>query len=165
VQLHHAIGVTIPEIKFHGMLVVPWNLIPILVTSCSPKRSKVGLINHPLELLFTSCNAFEPLPSVQIKKIVVSGIYGTCHRIISCNNGKRYRGNLPILPFNHDIVLGSLIILVMLSEWSLVCSDTPKLPYIALPIFLSLKRIKKFLVGDDVLKLVIVDRTYKLNTI
>jgi hypothetical protein len=45
----------------------------------------------------------ETFPSFDIKKVMFSCINSTGHRVIGCNDRKRFSRNLPILLFNQHI--------------------------------------------------------------
>jgi hypothetical protein len=45
----------------------------------------------------------ETFPSFDIKKVMFSCINSTGHRVVSCNDRKRFSRNLPILPFDQHI--------------------------------------------------------------
>ena len=80
------LGVAIALVKLKGMSVVTWDLISILVAWCCSVRTEFGLVGHAEELLLPSCNAFEPLPAIKIKQVILLGINGTSDRVISCND-------------------------------------------------------------------------------
>jgi hypothetical protein len=58
-------------------------------------------------------DALEPSPPFQFQEIVIMGINGTGDRVIFCNDRQRLHSDLPILPFNHDIVETAIVVLVM----------------------------------------------------
>jgi len=103
------LGVSIALIKLDGMVVIPWDFIAILVAWCRAIRPELGLVNHAKELLVTLGNALEPLPTIKIKEAIFFGINCAGDRVVSGNNGEGFRSNLPIFPFDHDVVLGTLV--------------------------------------------------------
>jgi hypothetical protein len=65
------------------------------------------LDGHAKQVLQASGNGFEAFPTGYIQEVIVLGIDGTCDRVIGCNSCHGLIGNLPIFPFNMDIVDGS----------------------------------------------------------
>jgi hypothetical protein len=45
----------------------------------------------------------EMFPSLDVTKVMLPCINSTGHRIVGCNDRKRFGRNLPILPFNQQI--------------------------------------------------------------
>jgi hypothetical protein len=45
----------------------------------------------------------EMFPSLDIKKVMLSCINSTGHRVVGCNDRKRFSRNLPILSFDQHI--------------------------------------------------------------
>jgi len=103
------LGVPIALIKLDGMVVILWDFITILVVWRCAVRPELGLVNHAKELLVAFGNALEPFPTIKIKKAIFLGINCAGDRVVSGNEGEGLRGNLPIFPFNHDVVLGTLV--------------------------------------------------------
>jgi len=40
------LGIAVPEVQHHGMLVVPCHFVPVLVPGCRPVRTEFSLVNH-----------------------------------------------------------------------------------------------------------------------
>jgi len=70
------LGVAIPEVQCHCMVVVSCHFVPILVPGCCPIGSEFGLVNHAEELLVLLGKALEPLPSICVKEIIIPGVGG-----------------------------------------------------------------------------------------
>jgi hypothetical protein len=58
--------------------------------------------------------ALELLPPFQFKKIVTASTKSIRDGVILHNDRQKLHGDLPILPFNHDIVGTAIVVLVIL---------------------------------------------------
>ena len=141
------LGVPIALVKLDSMVVVPWDLITILVVWCCAVRPELGLVNHAEELLVSLGYALEPFPTVKIQKAIFLGIYCTGDRIVSGNDGEGFGGNLPVLPFDHDVVLGALVSWVRGLERTFMRCDAAKFPHFGSTIILLPNIIEDLIVG------------------
>jgi len=83
--------------------------------------------------------------------------------IIGSNDGEGFGGYLPIFPFDGDIECGSLIFRVHGEQGALMPSDALELPEFGAGIILLLNVVEDLRVGEDFLKLIIIDRTPELE--
>ena len=60
-------------------------------------------------------------------------------------NGEGFGGNLPILPFDHDVVPGALVRWVGGLERAFMCRDVPELPYFG-PVIILLLNVAEDLI-------------------
>ena len=97
------LGVAILFVKSKGILVVSCNLNSTLELGSCSMRSEFGLVGHPQQLLLSSGNPLEPLPTRGVKQSIVCSMDCTGDRVIFGNVRQRFGSDLPILPFNHDI--------------------------------------------------------------
>ncbi len=155
-------AVAIALIKAHSMPVVTGNFETILVSWGHVERLKLGLVDHTGKLFLSPGDAFELFPTGQVEDVVLSGIDGTGDRIIGSNNLEGFRGDLPILPFNHHIVAGTIVIRVVLGQWSLVGYNLLVLPDNVT--LLVLENVVKYLVvGENFLNLVLAVLDLEMN--
>ena len=108
-------------------------------------------------------NALELFPTITIKEAIFLGINCAGDRVISGNDGEGFWCILPILPFNHDVVLGALVRGVGGLERAFMCHDAPELPYFSSIIILLLNVIEDLIVSQDLLILIIIDRAAELE--
>jgi len=71
-------------------------------------RSNFGLIGCTKQVLLPLGNWFEVFPTLSIEQTVVFFIDCTLNCAIWCDDVEWFSRRLPILPFNHDNVSGSL---------------------------------------------------------
>ena len=111
------------------MLMVMWNFNAKLVFGCSPKLLQLGLVDKSTEGFPTLCNAPESLPSRSVEKAKLLGIDCTSNWISFGYLTQGFVGSLPCLPFNQNIVGGSLVGWIIMVERALMCSDCPESPW------------------------------------
>jgi hypothetical protein len=118
---------TILFVQFYCMLVGDFE--SILVFWGQTEGPELGLVGHAKHVLLASGNGFEALPTSYIQQVVVLGIDGTCDRVISCNSCHGLIGNLPIFPFNTDIVDGSFPHWMILGKGAFMPCNSLEPPY------------------------------------
>ena len=87
------------------MLVVTRSLKTIHVLGHCAMGAELHLINHTLEVFLVLDNSLETFPAIELKEIIISGVNGTSDGVVCSNDGERLGGDLPILPFDHNIPL------------------------------------------------------------
>jgi hypothetical protein len=123
---------------------------------------ELGLIGHAKHVLLASDNGFEAFPIGYIQEVVVLGKDGTCDRVIGCNSCHGLIGNLPVSPFNTDIVGGSFPHWMILGKGAFMSYNLLEPPYNG--VFLQLFNvIHNLVVCHDLLVLVIVDQAHKTH--
>jgi len=151
--------VLILTIKLLCFLQVLGDLKTMLALGCGIVGSKLGLVHHSNNFFCTFGKAFEAFPAIQIKEVVVLGSDCTANRGISSNVIEWFAGNLPIFPFNHDVVLGSFVVRVIGSKGALVCRDLLELPKaIWIVVFGLIDVLDNVVAGEHILKSVIIYR-------
>ena len=96
--------VAVLGIEAHGVSVVARNFEAVFEARGSVEGAELGLVDHLGKLLLPASNRLELLPARQVEEVVVPGIEGTGHRVIDCEDLEWFSCDLPILPFNHDII-------------------------------------------------------------
>ena len=88
-----------------AIFIIPRNLDAMHAFLACLAGSQFGLIHHAQHLLGSLGEAAETFPSICVQQSMVLRAYCTCHRIIGCNRMQWFVTDLPILPFDLDIVL------------------------------------------------------------
>ena len=123
------LGIPIVLVKLNSMVIVSWDFIAILVAWCRAVQLELGLVDHAEELLVLLGNPLKPFPTIKIEEVILFGINCAGDRVISSNDGEGFLSNLPILPFDHDIVLGALVSWVRGLERTFMSCDAAKFPH------------------------------------
>ena len=96
----------------------------------------LGLIGHAPHFLLAFHNGLETFPAEFIEQAIFMGVDGTGDWIISGDGIKRFGGYLPLLPLNHYVPMGSIVMMVFLSEWAFVAGNMPELPKLLIQVIL-----------------------------
>ena len=102
------------------MAVVPWDLDTELVHGCSTEGFELGLVSKVKELLLSPRKACKLLPPIELQKVVIPTIEGDCYWVRLPYEGQRLPCDLPVLPADAKVELGSSVVGVASIEGGLV---------------------------------------------
>jgi hypothetical protein len=98
---------------------------------------------------------------------VLASIDSTSHWIILAKDIERFRHDLPILPFNENVVSRTLVFMIGSSKRTFVTNNMLEVPesitiFILMLLFVLLDVAHQLIVGKDLFVVVIIDRANKL---
>jgi len=79
------LGIAIVLVKHDSMAIIQWDFVTFCLAQCHVVRLEPDLIDHAEEFIILPCNAFEVLPTIQVKQVVLPGTDCTGDRIV-CDN-------------------------------------------------------------------------------
>jgi hypothetical protein len=98
---------------------------------------------------------------------VLVSIDSTSHWVVLAKDIERFRRDLPILPFNENVVSRTLVFWIGSSKRTFVTNNMLEVPesiavFILMLLFILLNVVHQLIVGKDLFIVIIIDRANKL---